>query len=158
MKLSSVLSLACVLCVLAMAPARALAQAVQENPLALAPDHATISVADLARERDWFSRVLGFRQLDHIERGTDFAISMMGIPGYRIDLVWQRGSSRSKRGTGDFEQGWRHIVFSTTMLDQDYERLVELKSDVTADRDSKSVITRLLLHDPEGNEFEIFAK
>ena len=158
MKIASVIGFACFQWGLLLPPAMTVAQAVQENPLALAPDHATISVADLAKERDWYTSVLGFKQIDHLERGADFAISMMGIPGYRIDLLWQRGSARSKRGTGDFEQGWRHIVFNTTMLDQDYKRLVALQTDVTADRDSKSAITRLLVHDPEGNEFEIFAK
>ena len=158
MKIAPVVSIACIHLFLMLPPGRAAAQAVAENPLGLAPDHATISVADLARERDWYASVLGFKEMNHIERGSDFAISMMAIPGYRIDLVWQRGSSRSKHGTGDFEQGWRHIVFSTSIIDQDYKQLVALHTDVKADRDSNSAITRLLLHDPEGNEFEIFSK
>lgn len=157
MKFSSVASLACIQWILLLPLTTAMAQAAKQNPLALVPDHATISVADLAKERDWYTRVLGFRQIDHIERGPDFAICMMGIPGYRIDLVWQRGSSRSKRAVGDFEQGWRHIVFRTTILDQDYRRLLALQTDVIADRNSNSAITRLLLRDPEGNEVEIFA-
>jgi catechol 2,3-dioxygenase-like lactoylglutathione lyase family enzyme len=142
--------------ILLLPPVKAVAQAVEDNPLGLASDHATISVANLTTERDWYIRVLGFKETNHIERGSDFAISQMTIPGYRIDLVWQRGSSRSKRGPGDFEQGWRHIVFKTSIIDQDYKRLVAQQADVTAERDSKSTITRLLVHDPEGNEFEIF--
>jgi catechol 2,3-dioxygenase-like lactoylglutathione lyase family enzyme len=155
-KIASVVSIACLKLILLISPARAMAQAVEENPLGLAPDHATISVAGLAQERDWYIRVLGFKEMNHIERGSDFAISQMTIPGYRIDLVWQRGSSRSKRATGDFEQGWRHIVFNTSIIDQDYKRLVAQQANVTAERDAKSAITRLLVHDPEGNEFEIF--
>ena len=142
--------------ILLLAPLGAIAQAVEPNPLGLTPDHATISVADLAKERDWYVRVLGFKEMNHIERGSDFAISQMTIPGYRIDLVWQRGSSRSKRASGDFEQGWRHIVFRTPIVDQAYKLLVAQQTDVKAERDSASAITRLLVHDPEGNEFEIF--
>lgn len=158
MKFSSIASLACIHCILLLPHTTAVAQATKQNPLELVPDHATISVDDLAKERDWYTRVLGFSQIDHMERGTDFAICMMGIPGYRIDLVWQRGSSRSKRATGDYEQGWRHIVFHTSILEQDYKRLVALQTEVIADRNANSTITRLLLHDPEGNEFEIFAQ
>jgi catechol 2,3-dioxygenase-like lactoylglutathione lyase family enzyme len=155
-KIATAISIACLQLILLIPSARVVAQVVEENPLGLAPDHATISVADLAKERDWCIRVLGFKEMNHIERGSDFAISQMTIPGYRIDLVWQRGSSRSKRASGDFEQGWRHIVFRTSIIDQDYKRLVAQQADVTAERDSKSAITRLLVHDPEGNEFEIF--
>ncbi len=82
----------------------------------------------------------------------------MGISGYRIDLVWQKGSSRPHGTTGSFQQGWLHVVFKTPALDEDYKRLTEAKANVVADKDSQSKITRLLLHDPEGNEIEIFPK
>lgn len=74
-------------------------------------------------------------------------------PGYRIDLVWQKGSSRQQETQGAFEQGWLHIVFKTP--DAAYKYLLEQKTDVKADRSAQPAITRLVFHDPEGNEVEM---
>ncbi len=132
----------------------AAAAGVDPNPLHLAPDHATASVADLDKECEWYEHVLGFQE---VWRGgqADFQVRHLGIPGYRIDLVWQKGSARPKQGTGTLVQGWFHVVFKTDAVEADYKRLVALGTDVTAERDAQSTVSRLVLHDPEGNEVEI---
>lgn len=136
------------------AEGRAQVQAADANPLELSPHHATASVADIDKETAWYEQVLGFKELQRFNTSPDFQLRQMGIPGYRIDLVWQKGSSR-QRLSGYAAQGWLHVVFKTPVIDADLKRLEELKTDVKATRDDKSVVTRLTFHDPEGNELEI---
>jgi|GEM_PF-1880836 len=134
--------------------ANAAEASVDPNPLRLAPDHATASVANLDSECAWYERVLGFQELS---RGgqADFQVRHLGIPGYRIDLVWQKGSSRQRLLSGALVQGWFHVVFKTDALDAAYQRLMTLGTDATANRSDQGALARLIVHDPEGNELEI---
>jgi catechol 2,3-dioxygenase-like lactoylglutathione lyase family enzyme len=125
------------------------------NPLQLSPHHATTSVADIEKEAKWYEQILGFHEAQRFKNGTDSELRQMVIPGYRIDLVWQRGSVRPAGPSGNLKQGWFHVVFRTPVIDADYKRLVDMGTDVKAFRDDKSAITRLTFHDPEGNELEI---
>lgn len=134
--------------------AAVLAQDVNPNPLRLAPHHATASVADIDKESAWYERVLGFQELNRFQQ-PDVELRNLGIPGYRIDLIWQRGSSRPATAPGSATQGWLHVVFKTDAVAADYRRLIALGVEVKADRNAQSEITRLVFHDPEGNELEI---
>ena len=131
------------------------AQTTLSNPLQLTPHHATISVADVDKETQWYQRVLGCVEVNRFHGSDDFEVRQMAIAGYRIDLVWQRGSSRQHATTGYFTQGWLHVVFKTPAIDAAYQRLVELGTDVKADKNPQAAIARLIFHDPEGNELEI---
>jgi catechol 2,3-dioxygenase-like lactoylglutathione lyase family enzyme len=131
------------------------AQTTDENPLQLTPHHATASVADLEKESAWYEHVLGFREAERFKMGTDFEIRHMTIPGFRIDLACRKGSVRRRIVPGDLEQGWFHIVFKTPSIDTAYKFLVAKETDVKADRNDQSAITRLIVHDPEGNEIEL---
>lgn len=131
------------------------AQTPDPNPLQLTLHHATLSVADMDKEVAWFQRVLGFQVAEQIKMGTDAEVTHMTIPGYRIDLAWRKGSVRHEKGKGDLEQGWMHIVFKSPVVGAAYDKLVAEQTDVKADRDAKSAITRMIVHDPEGNEIEI---
>ena len=101
--------------------------------------------------------VLRFREVNHIHRGADFEACRVSIPGFSIDLVWQKGSRKSDKAAGNLEQGWIHVVFKTPIINQAYAALTSAHTDVKPDRDPQGAITRLLVHDPEGNEIEIFA-
>jgi|SRR5579864_8070968 len=132
------------------------AQTAEINPLQLSPQHATASVADLDKESAWYERVLGFKEIQRFKNGTDSELRQMGIPGYRIDLIWQKGSVRPSPGTIAPNQGWLHVVFKTPILDSVYKRLLDAGTDVKAIRNGQSsAISRLMLHDPEANEIEI---
>ena len=76
----------------------------------------------------------------------------MTMPGNRIDLVWEQGSSRHRQSEGRLEQGWLHVVFNTPDLNVAYQYLVAQETDVKIDRDEQQRIVHLTLHDPEGNE------
>jgi catechol 2,3-dioxygenase-like lactoylglutathione lyase family enzyme len=133
---------------------RAFGQATDSNPMELAPHHATAVVADLEKESAWYQRVLGFHEVERIRPNPDFEVLHLSIPGYRIDLVRQKGSSR-QRATGYLAQGWLHVVFKTPVITADFKRLTDLVTDVKADRNAEGAIQRVTFHDPEGNELEI---
>jgi catechol 2,3-dioxygenase-like lactoylglutathione lyase family enzyme len=125
------------------------------NQLQLSPHHVTASVADLEEEASWYERVLGFRRSERMGDPNSFLLYQMTMPGYRIDLAWQKGSTNHRIGQGAIEQGWLHVVFKTPNIDAAFKSLQAKGTDVKAYRDNKSVITRIAFHDPEGNELEI---
>ncbi len=127
--------------------------------LDLRPDHATVSVADIQTEKDWYTNKLGFVPVNHIQRGPDFEVWQMSLPGYRIDLVRAAGSSRPKAPTPLYlQQGWVHVVFTSPDLTRAYDFLHIAGTDVAGDKDASGKFVRLILHDPEGNEIEIFPR
>jgi catechol 2,3-dioxygenase-like lactoylglutathione lyase family enzyme len=137
------------------------------NPMHLEPDHVALSVADLAREEAWYTRVFGVRDVYHFKRpGFEASHMSLGesLHDYHIDLVWEQGSTRpatpsrsSDEAAGALRQGWVHAVFKTSAIDAAYQRLRDLGTDVQADRNAKGLVWRLYLHDPEGNELQIMA-
>jgi catechol 2,3-dioxygenase-like lactoylglutathione lyase family enzyme len=128
------------------------------NPLHLAADHVTASVANLETEERWYIDVLGFREVNHIHPRPDFEACRVSIPGFSIDLVAQKGSRRSEKGAGNLEQGWLHVVFKSSAIDQVYAALTAVHADVKAERDAHGTVNRLVAHDPERNEIEIFSE
>jgi catechol 2,3-dioxygenase-like lactoylglutathione lyase family enzyme len=131
------------------------AQALARSPIEIIPDHATLSVANLDTEAAWYERVMGFKVTYRAKRGDDFEVAETSIPGYRIDMSWRKGSVRHHVLDFDTDQGWMHVVFQSPALEADYNRLVALKADVKANKNKDSAISRLIIHDPEGNEIEI---
>jgi catechol 2,3-dioxygenase-like lactoylglutathione lyase family enzyme len=129
--------------------------AAEPNPLQLSPDHATASVASLDKETEWYERVLGFKETGRVQPNPGFEVRHLAIPGYRIDLVGQKGSVRQHAVTGAYNQGWYHVVFKTPNIDKAFGWLQMMGTDVKANRNAQAAITRLVLHDPEGNELEI---
>ncbi|MFP5277866.1 MAG: VOC family protein [Acidobacteriota bacterium] len=125
------------------------------NPLQLYPQHVTVSVANIDREEAWYERVFGFKEALRSSAGADYEIRQIVLPTYRIDLVWQKGSVRHPNATPYSSQGWAAIVFKTPAIEADFHKLVADGTDAKADRNIRSAITRLVVHDPEGNEIEI---
>jgi catechol 2,3-dioxygenase-like lactoylglutathione lyase family enzyme len=132
----------------------------QAAPLTgLAPHHVTISVENLDREADWYVRVLGFKAKPRNGSNPDFLNRHVIITGYRIDLIQYKGSTRPAPVNPLYlRQGWIHIAFSVPDLPAAFKELQALNTDVRADnKDAKGVPTRLVVHDPEGNEIELFS-
>jgi len=125
----------------------------EPNPLKLTPHHATISVADLDKESQWYASVLGFEKSSPFDN-ADSKGCWMVIPGYRVDLIQQKGSSRQDTRLGLQRQGWLHVVFQTPMIEEALRRLQVAGTDVKA-FDYDGHLQRLILHDPEGNEVEL---
>ena len=79
----------------------------------------------------------------------------MTMPGYRIDLVWYKGSLNHRQAQGGMEQGWLHIVFKAPDLTAAYKYLQDRGTDAKTDLGPHGEVTHLTLHDPEGNEIGI---
>ena len=126
----------------------------EPNPLKLTPHHATISVADLDKESQWYASVLGFEKSNLFD-SPDSKGCWMVIPGYRVDLIQQKGSSRKDTQIGLLRQGWLHVVFQTPMIEEALKRLHAAGTDVKAFKSDDGHLQRLILHDPEGNEVEL---
>jgi catechol 2,3-dioxygenase-like lactoylglutathione lyase family enzyme len=136
-----------------------LAQAEDSHPApltGLAPDHATISVENLDRTADWYQRFLGFKVAQRFDTNPDFLLEQLSIPGYRIDLVKYKGSVRPASVNPLYlQQGWVHVVFNVQDLPAAFKEPQALNVNVAADKDANGVPTRLVMHDPEGNEIEL---
>ena len=126
----------------------------EPNPLKLTPHHATISVADLDKESRWYASVLGFEKSNSFDN-PDIKGCWMVIPGYRVDLIQQKGSSRKDTQIGLLRQGWLHVVFQTPMIEEALKRLQAAGADVKAFKSDDDHLQRLILHDPDGNEVEL---
>jgi len=148
------------LCVLALSQAGLAQAGRQPAPLTgLVAQHITISVENIDREAEWYERVLGFKLAKPSDDNPDFLNHHLTIPGYRIDLIKFKGSSRPVPVSPLYlRQGWIHIAFSVPDLSAAWKELQALNTDVTApNKDAKGVPTRLVVHDPESNEIEFFA-
>ncbi len=122
----------------------------------LAPDHATLSVANIEREAEWYERVLGFKPFSKSEANPDFRNWHLVIPGYRIDLVQFKGSKRPPPLESPYlQQGWTHVVFHVEDVSLALRQLQALNVDVVVARDRDGVPIQLRIRDPEGNEVEI---
>jgi catechol 2,3-dioxygenase-like lactoylglutathione lyase family enzyme len=150
------------LCLVALSqPCAAQGGNMQAAPLTgLAPHHVTISVENLDQVSEWYVRVLGFKPAQRSDSNPDFLIQHLSILGYRIDLIKYKGSARPAPVNPLYlRQGWIHIAFSVPDLPAALKELQALNTDVTADnKDAKGVTTRLVVHDPEGNEIELFSR
>lgn len=132
-------------------------QATTPGPVTgLAPDHATLSVANIEREAEWYERVLGFKPFSKSDANPDFRNWHLVIPGYRIDLVQFKGSSRPPHQESPYlQQGWTHVVFHVEDVSLALRQLQALNVDVSVSRDNNGVPIQLRIRDPEGNEVEI---
>jgi catechol-2,3-dioxygenase len=123
----------------------------------LVPDHATLSVENLEAEASWYERVLGFKVFRRMDSNPDFINQQMAIPGYRIDLIKYKGSTRPARVDPLYvQQGWIHVVFHVdniaTALSQLQALHVQPKS---IGKDDHGNPISIMLRDPENNEIEI---
>jgi catechol 2,3-dioxygenase-like lactoylglutathione lyase family enzyme len=135
----------------------------------LVPDHATLSVANIEREAEWYGRVLGFKPLSK-SGNSDLMNWHLVIPGYRIDLIQAKGSKRpapvepvSREVNGqmvpidpiDLQQGWIHVVFHVEDVATAWKQLQALHVDVKVTKLKDGTPIQLNMMDPEGNAVEI---
>ena len=148
-------------CCLAQNPS-AVAQAGPSQPVAvagLAVDHITISVDNLDRESEWYQSVLGFKLAFRSDANPDFLVRQLTVPGYRIDLIKSRGSVRPADASPRYaRQGFVHMAFNVPDLAATLKLLQAWNTDVAEAKDAKGLLSHLLVHDPEGNEMEVFPR
>jgi catechol 2,3-dioxygenase-like lactoylglutathione lyase family enzyme len=132
------------------------------NPLHLAPaSTVTLVVADLDKEIAWWQDVLGFRETTHHKAPTGAVrtdeMRRVELGGYRVDLVWHKGSTRPPP-PARFQEGYSHISFTvdSSVMVKDYEWLVAHGVTIDASRDKTTNALQIMrFKDPEGNEIHI---
>ena len=135
-------------------PQASAAQTADTLPAALSDikvDHVTISVQDMDREAEWYTHVLGFKETSRQERPA-FSMRNLRNPNFRIDLIKYPGSTRTPANPVYLQQGWVHLALTVPDIPAALAALKALGTDV------KGGGMALELHDPEGNEIEIFAQ
>jgi catechol 2,3-dioxygenase-like lactoylglutathione lyase family enzyme len=131
--------------------------AAQAPPVSgLVPDHAALSVANVEREAAWYERVLGFKVFSKFDSDPSMIMWHMVIPGYRIDLIQYKGSTRPAPVDPIYlRQGWLHVVFHVNDVAKAVQELQALHVKAEINKDKNGTPIQILLHDPEGNEIEI---
>jgi catechol-2,3-dioxygenase len=144
-----------VLCADSPASAPVTGQPAEGNALGLFVDHVTIGVADVDKEADWYERAIGVKATPVAHRPA-YDLRQIFIPGFRIDLLFKKGSTRAGSGPMDNDnQGLIRVGFGAHDTQAALKRLVAqgVKPEVT--RNPQGEITSLHFNDPEGNGVEI---
>jgi catechol 2,3-dioxygenase-like lactoylglutathione lyase family enzyme len=121
--------------------------------------HASISVADIQAEANWYGKTFGFSfptggKIEHINPKMQGA--RLVIPGFQLDLIQFEGSKRPEKPSPVFmQQGYIHLVFTVSDLDAALSFLQGASADVTPNRNREGKLSGLVVHDPEGNEIEL---
>jgi catechol 2,3-dioxygenase-like lactoylglutathione lyase family enzyme len=129
------------------------------EPLDLKPHHITVSVADLDRAIKWYEEKLGLKtQFRRTQEDPPLSIAWMKMPGFRIDLIQYKGSSKPQVPDNHLlMQGIAHIVFSTADVDHEYQLLKARGAHPSEPVTSKEFHNRTFyLRDSDGNYIEIY--
>ncbi len=122
-------------------------------------DHIAINVFNIERSIDFYSRILGFEQLQTVDCG-DFDIIYFGLPsGSRLELFDYRAKNRSKPRE-ESEVGLRHLAFEVEDVAAQEKYLRAEEVDIilpTCDLPDLGVRV-LLCHDPDGVTIEFCQK
>ena len=110
--------------------------------------HVSLSVRDMDREIEWYSRVMGLKETMRLKR-PNMLIATVRNANLRIDLIKYTGSMRTPADPVYMQQGWVHLALT---VPNTASALAVLKA-LNADVKGTGVLT---LRDPEGNEIEIF--
>jgi len=133
----------------------------QTNPLGLKIHHATISVRNADSLSSWYVNTLGFKILKTFTNETRHLV-LVGIPGFRIDLLQMKNSSRP-----DFQsqpapshmlsQGIRHLVFEPENFDSAYDYLKSKGVVFFGQKPEIKIGSNQTIYfkDPEGNILEL---
>jgi len=132
----------------------ALAPQQAENPLGLSIHHVTMGVASIDVQRKFYHDVLGF-QIGLFRNRPQYNHQQMHIPGFRLDMIEQKGSTRPTPTMSTDKQGWLHVDFSAADPGAIYARLKALGVPVTSGRMDGDKLASMTLTDPEGNRIEI---
>jgi catechol 2,3-dioxygenase-like lactoylglutathione lyase family enzyme len=126
----------------------------------MTPMHITLSVASIDVERNWYEKALGFKQSRTVNENPNQTLIRVVIPGFGIDLIQAKGSTRSTpRTPSNLQQGYVHMAFTVADINAALAALKAINADVTPGQpDAKGAIDMLLVRDPEGNELELFSR
>jgi catechol 2,3-dioxygenase-like lactoylglutathione lyase family enzyme len=122
-------------------------------------DHISINVIDIEKSIDFYTRILGFEQLETVDCG-DFEITYIGLPGgSRLELFdyYARNQSHPRE---ESEVGLRHIAFEVDDVAANERHLRSLGVEITLPTcELPELGVRVLLFlDPNGVTLEFCKK
>lgn len=122
-------------------------------------EHIAINTIDFERSKDFYGRILGFRQMQTVDCG-DFDITYFALPGgSRLELFDYRGKNISQRRQ-ESEAGLRHLAFQVEDVAAHEKMLREQGVTITLPTtDLPNLEARVLLClDPNGITLEFCEK
>ena len=122
-------------------------------------DHISINAVNFERSKDFYGRILGFKQLQTVDCG-DFDITYFALPnGSRLELFDYHGKNRNNTRE-ESEAGLRHLAFQVENVAA-HEKLLRAEGvEITLSTcDLPNLGARVLLFlDPNGVTFEFCEK
>ena len=142
------------------APASAPDGAKARAVLSLQMNHASISVADIEKEANWYITTLGYSFAPGqgiAKMGGKMQGTRLVIPGFQLDLIQYAGSQRPPKPEPIFmQQGYFHLAMTVSDIDAAYNFLQAAGVEMQANRNRQTnKVSGIVLHDPEGNEIEL---
>ena len=126
-------------------------------------DHVGLTVADIQAAEAWYERAFGFtRDVTFVVGAIQLEIVMLiNNQGQRLELLSRPGSRPGLRASSAAEaaltEGYGHIAFDVSGVDETYERLLTLGATlVMPPQPSPEPNVRMaFVLDPEGNLIEL---
>jgi len=122
-------------------------------------DHISINVLDFEKSKDFYGRILGFKQLQTVDCG-EFDITYFALPnGARLELFDYHGKNASHLRE-DSEVGLRHLAFQVEDVAAHEKLLIAEDVKITLSTvDLPNLEARVLLFlDPNGVTLEFCEK
>ena len=122
-------------------------------------EHFSINSNDFEKSKDFYSRILGFKQLESVDCG-DFVIHYFGIPGgSRLELFDYKGKS-ANISREESDSGLRHLAFQVDNVASHEKELRSQGVEITLPTcDLPNLGVRVLLFkDPNGVILEFCEK
>jgi glyoxylase I family protein len=122
-------------------------------------DHIAINVRDMQKSRDFYGRILGFKQLQSVDCG-DFILHYYELPnGSRLELFDYRGKDNDKPRE-ESDAGLRHLAFQVEDVAAHEKLLRAAGVEITLSTcDLENLGARVLLFlDPNGVTLEFCEK
>ena len=122
-------------------------------------EHISINVVDIVKSLDFYSHIMGFKQLQTVDCG-EFDITYFALPeGSRLELFDYHGKNRAV-SRAESEAGLRHIAFQVENVAEHEERLRAAGVEISLPTcDLPNLEARVLLFlDPNGVTLEFCEK
>ena len=122
-------------------------------------DHIAINIRDIQKSRDFYGRILGFKQLESVDCG-EFILHYFGLPnGSRLELFEYKVIQHTQAILDD-DPGLRHLAFQVTDVAAHEKELRAAGVEITLPTcDLENLGARVLLFlDPNGVTLEFCEK
>ncbi|MFJ7884768.1 VOC family protein [Pseudomonas sp. NPDC096917] len=120
--------------------------------------HSMIRVGDLEKSMDFYQQAFGLMESHRLDFDDFSLVYLRDIEsGAEIELTWNKGQTEYTHGTG-----YGHTAFVVDDLDQQFNRLTELKlspAPIKAFKRDGALLARFFfIQDPDGYKIEVLQR